>query len=305
MPRLLAEICASEYFVLNLKIRSPQTIYQYEVALRCFAKHLGHEPTTDDLADDTVARWMGQMLRQSPPLSINTVRERVNRVLALWAWLARRCVVARFPTVVKPPAPESMPLALTLDQLRRLFVSAGKERGLLAGIPAGDWWLSFLGFVWCSSERKSAALAVRVEWIDFAARIVRIPAKHRKGGRKWGVYPLWPELMPLLERCLAADPRREVMWPWPKCPESYYIAYNRILRDAGIPVDRQHKTHSLRVSHATWLKVLGGDPTRKLGHSDPAVTIRHYIDATKFPAEPNVLPVPWEPPPPIKFPRAG
>lgn len=296
--RLLTEICESEYFPLNLKIRSDKTLLQYAIALRCFARHLGHEPTTADLTDDSIALWMGRLLRVQPPLSVNTVRERVARVLALWTWLAKRTVGMRWPTVVRPPAPESLPCAMSEDQLRRLFASARKERGRIAGIPADDWWLSFLGFVWCTSERKSAALAVRLDWIDFAARVVKIPPHCRKGGRKWGVYCLWPELMPLLERCRDADPGRSLMWPWPKCPKSYYTSFARILRDAEIPVDRKHYTHSLRVSHATWLKVAGGDPTRRLGHSDPAVTTRHYIDATKLPPEPNVLPIPWRLDPP-------
>ena len=294
MPRLLSEICESEYFVLNLKIRSQHTVYQYGIALRCFARALGHEPTTDDLTDDAITLWMGRLLRQTDPaLSVNTVRERVNRVLALWTWLAKRTVGMRWPTVVKPLAPETMPVALSEDELRRLFASARKERGKIEGIPACDWWESFLGFVFCTSERKSAVLAVKVAWLDFAGRVARIPPQCRKGGRKWGVYPLWPELLPLLEKCLSANPQRELMWPWTKCPQSYYTSYDRILKDAGIPVDRQHKTHSLRVSHATFLKVLGGDPTRQLGHSDQATTMRHYIDYSRVPIEPNVLPIPW------------
>lgn len=296
--RTLLEIAESEYFVLNLKIRSPQTLTQYRIALRCFARSLGHEPTTDDLTDDAITLWMGRLLRQVPALSVNTVRERVNRVLALWTWLARRLVVRKWPTVVKPRAPEPLPIALSEHQLVRLFASARKERGLIAGIPAETWWESFLGFVWCTTERKSAALSVRTQWLDLQGMTVTIPPASRKGGKKWGRYPLWPELIPLLEKCLRSTPPREVVWPWPKCSGSYYTAYNRILRDAGIPVDRQHKTHALRVSHATWLKVYGGDPTRKLMHGDQATTWRHYIDESKFPQEPNVLPIPWRLDPP-------
>jgi integrase len=291
---LLATICERDYFALNLKIRSEKTRYQYAIALRCFARSLGHEPTLDDLTDDAIARWMGALLRQTKPkLSVNTIRERVNRVLALWAWLARRGEVRKWPTVVKPEAVDPLPTAMTEEQLRRLFRSASKERGNLEGVPAEIWWPSFLGFVWCSAERKSAALAVRVEWIDFAQGVVTIPPENRKGRRKWGVYRLWPELVPLLQECLACAPRRELMWPWPKCEVSYYTAYNRILKDAGIPVDRRHKTHGLRVTHATWLKVMGGDPTRKLMHGDERTTRVHYIDPRFLPDDKVQLFVPW------------
>lgn len=293
MSRPLREICEREYFPLNLKIRSPKTILQYEIALRCFARHLGHEPTTDDLHDDAITAWMGRLLQRDPPLSVNTVRERANRILALWVWLAKRTPGMRWPTVIKPVAPDPLPMALTEDQLRRLFRSASKERGRCGGVPADTWWCSFFAFVWSTAERKSAALAVRVQWIDFAAGTVTIPPQARKGGRKWGVYRLWPEVLPLLRAALAAMPHRELMWPWDKCDGAYYTAYDRILRDAEIPVTRQTKTHGLRVSHATWLKVLGGDPTRALMHGDSATTQRHYLDPRLDPPDERRLFVPW------------
>lgn len=294
--RNLLEICESEYFPLNLKIRSEKTRYQYRVALDCFGRSLGRPPTTADLTDDAVTIWMGRLLQRQPALAVDTIRERVNRVLALWVWLAKRTVGMRWPTVIKPQAPEPMPVAMTEAQLRRLFASAAKERGQICGIPAELWWTSYLAFVFSTSERKGAALAVRVAWLDFERGSVRIPPASRKGGRKWGIYPLWPELVPLLRQCIAAAPERDLMWPWPKCERSYYTAFDRILRDAGIPVDRKHKTHSLRVSHATWRAALGGDATRALGHDSAETTRRHYLDKTLMPDDPTRLFVPWQPP---------
>lgn len=292
--RNLWEICESEYFPLNLKIRSEKTRYQYRVAMECFGRSLGRPPTTADLTDDIVTIWMGRLLQRQPPLSVETIRERVNRVLALWVWLAKRTIGMRWPTVIKPTAPEPLPVALTEGQLRRLFASAAKERGRIAGIPAELWWTSYLAFVFSTSERKGAALAVRISWLDFDRGSVTIPPSSRKGGRKWGVYPIWPELVPLLRQCIAADSGRELVWPWPKADRSYYTAYDRILLDAGIPVDRKHKTHALRVSHATWKAALGGDASRALGHSDPATTDRHYLDKTLIPADETKLFVPWQ-----------
>jgi integrase len=293
----LREICDELYFNLNLRIASEKTRYQYAIALRCFAEHLGHQPTIDDLTDNVVTLWMGRLLRREPKLSINTVRERVNRILALWAWLARQGMVRKWPTVIKPPAPDPLPLALTEEQLRSLFRSAGKERGSIGDIPADLWWTSFLGFVWNTSERKSAALAVRLEWLNIDAGTVAIPPASRKGGRKWGVYKLWGSLLPMIRACIDCQPARQLVWPWPKCDGSYYTSYNRILKDAGIPVNRQTKTHGLRVSHATWLKVAGGDPTRRLGHSSAETTSRHYLDPRQMPDHQPQLFEPWRQPP--------
>jgi hypothetical protein len=92
------------------------------------------------------------------------------------------------------------------------------------------------------------------------------------------------------------DPARELVWPWDRHWVSYYTSYNRILRDAGIPVNRKTKTHGLRCTHATVKAVLGGDPSRALGHSDRATTERFYIDPQMLPNDETPMPIPWRQP---------
>lgn len=290
--RPLWEVCENLYFPRKITVRSDKTKYQYRSAIRDFARAIGREPTTADLDDDAVTLWMVRMLNSG--LAVDTVRERAGRILTLWNWLARRGVVKTFPTVSKPPPPEPNPIAMQEDDLRRLFASAGKERGRIAGVPAGLWWVSFFGFVWCTSERRSAALAMRPQWIDFERRLALIPASVRKGGRKHACYPLWPELMPLLRDVIAATPPREFVWPWPYDEATYFNRFGRIAADAGWPDDRKHKTHALRVSHATHRKLAGGDPTKQLMHGDPGTTDRHYLDKTYFAADDAKLFIPWQ-----------
>jgi integrase len=289
----LIDVCENEFFPLRISIRATNTKYQYRLAIADFSRHLGHTATIADLTDDTVTIWMGRLLSIRPALSVYTVRERVGRILSLWNWLAKRRTVDRFPTVQKPRPTETLPTALTEEQLQRLFASAKKERGQYDNVPADLWWLSYLCFIWMSAERKSAALAVRTEWVNLTGAVVTIPPDVRKGGQKWGVYRLWPESLPLFKQLIDVDPKREFLWPWGRCKESYYIAYNRILKDAGLPITRKFKTHALRVSHATWKTVLGGDATRALMHSDPATTRKHYLDPRLIPADETKLFVPW------------
>lgn len=291
MPTTLLEYAESLYFPLNLKCRSELTRYQYRHALRSFGRFMGRPATPDDLEDDRLTIWMSHLMSEG--LAIVTVREMAGRVSSLWTWLAKRGIVTKWPTFTKPAAPETMPTALTESQIRALFRSAGKERGIIGEVPADLWWTSFLAFVWTTAERKSAALAVRVEWIDFGTGACTIPPVVRKGGRKWACYKLWPETVALLAQSLAAAPRRELMWPWEFCHESYYTRYNRILRDAGIPISRKTKTHALRCSHASWLSVMGGDPTRQLGHSDAATTRQFYLDPRLTDKEQPKLFIPW------------
>src|SRR5574343_2057382 len=125
----LWQICTCDYFPLRPSIRAENTRRQYKIAIDSLGEFLTRAATVGDLTDDTLTRWLTWLLNRQPALSVNTVRERVGRVQTLWAWLARRGVVLRWPTVCKPPPVDPLPQALTEDQLRRLFVSAGKERG--------------------------------------------------------------------------------------------------------------------------------------------------------------------------------
>ena len=290
LPSDLLGIAESCYFPLRLTIAEP-TRRQYRIAFHDFGSFLGRPATTADLDDDLITMWMRKRLNDG--LAVVTVRERAGRVATMWTWMAKRRMVQTFPTFTKPVPPESLPQALSEDELRRLFASARKERGTIGSIPADLWWISFLAFVWNTSERKSAALAVRVKWIDLGQSVATVPPEVRKGGKKWAVYQLWPETLPLLAAVIAVDPARELVWPFPFCAGSYYTRYDRILRDAGLPVSRKTKTHCLRCSHATWRSVAGGDATRALGHSDPQTTRKYYLDPRFQKPDTGRLFIPW------------
>jgi integrase len=290
MSETLLSLCERLYWPLNLRIHEP-TRYQYSIALRDYGRFLGRDPTTDDLGDDSITCWMSRRLDDG--LAAITVKERAGRIQSLWTWLAKRRIVDKFPTFTKPRVPESMPLAFSEEELQRFFRSCFKERGLIAGIPADIWCSSFFAFVFNTSERKSAALAVEIAWVDLDARICMIPPAVRKGGIKGACYPLWPETVPLLRDCIAANPRRVHLWPWDKCEESYYTLLNRILKDAGLPVDRKHKTHSLRVTHNTHYKRMTGQHSPLLGHSSSETSERSYEDKRFTQRDNPTLFIPW------------
>lgn len=290
----LLSLAETLYFPLNIRIQEP-TRKQYRIALADYGRFLDRAATAADLDDDTVTRWMSQRLKDG--LAAITVKERAGRIQTLWTWLAKRRVVSHFPTFIKPRVPESQPLAFSEAELRRFFFSAGKERGLIAGVPADIWCVSFFAFVFNTSERKSAALAVEIGWMNLDAGICSIPAGVRKGGVKSACYPLWPATVPLIRACIAANPRRVLVWPWDRCHESYYTIVNRILRDAGLPVDRHHKTHALRVTHNTHHKMLTGQHSPLLGHSSSATSEKFYEDRRMTMQPMPQLFIPWHHPP--------
>ena len=291
MSDTLSHLAETLYFPLNLRIHEPTRV-QYRIALRDYGTYLGHEATTADLDDDRVTCWMSKRLDDG--LAPVTVRERAGRIQTLWTWLAKRRVVDRFPTFTKPRVPEPMPLAFSEDELRRFFASCRKERGRIAGVPADLWCVSFFGFIFNTSERKSAALAVQIPWLNLDAKICQIPPAVRKGGLKGATYSLWDETVALLREVIAAGPKRVQVWPWDKCHESYYTMLNRVLRDADLPTDRKRKTHALRVSHNTHYLRETGRHSPNLGHSSSATSERHYEDRRLTQQDGHRLVIPWD-----------
>lgn len=301
MSTNLWQLCSDTYFPRRLKIRSEKTRRHYLYSFNSFAAFLGRQPTDDDLNDDTVTLWLGDLLlkgeQPDKKRSVNTAISYVTRMLTLWRFLAHRRIVEQFPTVELPQPPEPCPTALDEPELVRLFESAGCRPGLICEIPARYWWPALFGFVFCTSERKGGTLATRWEWISLQNRVAVIPASVRKGGRKTGTYHLWEEVVWLLNRI--AQPRRDLLFPWDLSDGSFYKHYGKILVDAQIPNDRKHKLQCLRVTHNTWHKVMTGRHSPLLMHSNAATSERHYEDKKFTTIPPPKLMIPWH------FPDAG
>ena len=159
MSDTLWSICTDFFFPRRIELRSDKTRRAYRLAINHFGRHLGHVPTLADLDDDLVAVWVGQQL--DAPGSVYSVRERMGRLLSLWRFLAARGKITLWPTIKRPAAPDPVPVALTQEQLHRLFEAAMYEPGKIDGVRAGWWWQAYLGFVWSTAERRTAALSLR------------------------------------------------------------------------------------------------------------------------------------------------
>jgi len=301
------ELCSETFFPRRLKIRTNQTRRHYRYAITAFARFLGHAPALEDLNDDTVTLWLGDLLtRGEQPdtlRSVGTAASKVARILTLWRFLASRRLVELFPTVELPSSPEPVPVALDEPQLIRLFEAAQCRPGFVCGVPARYWWPALFGFVFSTSERRGGTFATRWEWVSLENHVAVIPAAVRKGKRKTATYPLWDEVCWLLSRII--EPRRELVFPWDKSETTFYHHYGRILVDAQLPNDRRHKLQCLRVSHNTWHKVMTGQHSPLLMHSSSRTSERHYEDRRFTTPPPSKLFIPWQQPPPNDLPPAA
>lgn len=270
---LLSDVLEKRYFMLNTKIRDEHTRQQYRFALANFAEAVGHAPQLADLCDDNVAIMMRQLLdRQLAPRTINGRRDRIH---ALWTWLAKRGYIAEWPTTPPVDEPLRTPRAWTEKQIHALFNAASLERGTKKGIPKWQWWTLLLSLLWDSGERVTAIMGAKWEHLDMEGRWLHLPAELRKGRKRDMIYKLSPETVAQLRMMQRRSP--EYLLP-PIYNRGYlWQAYERLLKEAGLPVNRGSKFHRIRKSVASHFEAAGGDAQKLLGHSTRAITDA-YLD---------------------------
>lgn len=293
---MLWTVCQSEFFPRNLRLRSNITKLRYKQAIDILEKFLGHEPTLQDLNDDTFVAWLIWLVERRGVCE-RTANSMVGRLRTLWTFLAKRGRVPTFPTAQNLPVPEYEPLAWSREELQRLFAAAQLMPGMVGHVRASVWWPTLLAWFWATGERLGATLSMEWGHVDLERGIAHLPAKIRKAGRKPATYTLWPSVV-LLMRTIHRPAGRVFFWD--KSLESYFLHWDKLLRLAGLPGGRKRKSHSLRVSHATWLTVAGGDATKKLQHGSSETTRKHYIDLRHFPDTGVELFKPWSEMPPDK-----
>lgn len=288
------------YIPRNLDIQDDKTIANYHYAYYAFCKFLGRPPELLDLNDETFAEFVNYLYR-TLGLAETTVNGYCAKLKAFWEWAARKGVVDFFPTVGRIQVPERLPVAWREDELTKIFNGCRMQQGYIGDVPAWRFWCALHGWFWCTAERAGATFALRVEHLNLKDGIAIVPARIRKGHRKAAVYSLWPDLVEMLRAMLPPFTKaRELVFDWDSHWHrgTFYNRYKKMLLRLNLPHDRYRKCHAMRVSHASWLYLSGGDPTRSLGHDDPATTRKSYLDPTLGRQDESKLFRPWDQSPP-------
>jgi integrase len=266
--------CVTRYFRLNVRIRSWHTQHQYRIALGELSRVVGHPATKDDLTDDNVALVMRELMEKN--LNPNTINSRRDRINALWTWMAKRGEIPRWPANQAVIEPQRTPQAWTRHELDALFNAAALEKGMLKGVvPKWLYWQALLSLCWDTGERVGALLQCRWEHLNLETRWLRVPAEIRKGSKKDKAYLLSGETVGLLRMMRNRSPVLLI----PAVYNRLYLwkAFERILKSAGLPTNRQCKFHRIRRSVASHFAAAGGDPQALLGHSSAVIT-EGYLD---------------------------
>ena len=272
-----------------LKNLSERSVAVYAITLLWFDRFLatreGRAPgpaTIDDLDDLIVAsflRWRAQQIVRGRLVSPATVAKDRVQLLALWGFAAKKRMknsageVIEFPTLPQQKAILRVPVAYTLEEVRRMIAYARKRHGRTGPVPSSWWWSTLLGTAFVTGERIGALRELRWGQVDLTRRRITFLAETRKGRRVDQVRRITPALAAELGAHVGAPD--ELVWPWPKKPQSIYASLKLICAKTGVT---PRGFHAIRKASASYVAAAGGDASAHLGHADPTIARDHYLD---------------------------
>lgn len=275
----------ADYFRVNTHIESEATRLRYHSSINNFGRWLGRPPHLCDLTTEFVGHFIEARI-SSGTVSLDTVRSDLARLKPLARWLFEEGIIDKPLRLRSPRCLKRNPKALTRSQLRKLWQTADIWPGKVWGVPARIYWPAFLDLGWYTGQRIGAMMQlnrknieIREGWFGrvngasllFTAQTVK---GHKADQAKWIVRDGALSLMRLLEATDSSTPFN------PKGMDNtgyIYAKWQRLVDAAGVP---WAKPHTLRKSHATHLKIAGGDARISLNHTSDTTTNVHYIDAS-------------------------
>lgn len=252
-----------------------RTVRLYKMTFKQFGTFIGHEPTTDDLEELVVAKFLAHRLKNR---SMGTAAKDRSQLRAVWEFAARRGLTkdadgqVRWPSMRTIRVPERVPRAWLIEELQRLVEAAADEPGEIVGVPASKWWRAILLTAYWTGERVGALLQLR--WEDIEGNSIIFRAEDRKGRLSDEYREVPPDCIAAIE---AIRTRRGLVFDWDRCYTHIWGRLGRICKRAGLPNDRMSKFHRVRKTSASYYEAGGGSAQRLMGHRNKATTAK-YLD---------------------------
>ena len=286
--RNLSDYLVRVYVPSRLEL-SPGAVRQIQVAVTQLERFAGRPLLPADLDEDLVRRFLADF-RQSHAAA--TTNSRRRDVLAIWqsgfdeGWCDQPPRRKRVPTAT---ANGDLPRAWSVEEVGRILAAAAQDRWPIAGLPARDWWLSFLLVLYDSGERKGAALSVSPRDIDYDHSCILF-RRTKTGRQRW--CHLHPDTLAACKRL--HDPMRPRLWPWPFTTNALDKRLKRILQRAQVWHPPGRLFRLFRVTSGTLVEQSGGPGDKHLGNSRE-VFEQHYCDRRFVPDTLQYLPRPQIP----------
>lgn len=252
------------------------SVEQIIIVLRRFCRFVGQSVLLTDLTDELVTGFMQWMLDDG--YSRPTVNGSRSAILAVWRFAYRKKLVDKAPFVDKLKEHKRLPVAWSIGELERLLSACAATPGMVANVPAADYWPAIVLVMYDTGLRKGAVLSIERQHLDLSTGWLTVPPDHQKQKVEQRLLLSAQSVEAIRKMWLPLRPR---LFEWPGCDRQMYCHLNKILTRANLPTTRLDKFHKLRKTCGSHIcKVAGIDAaSRQLGHSGEYVT-RLYVDPT-------------------------
>ena len=299
----LAELL--ETYIASRPGLRPTSVASYRWTLRSLEKYLKRPAMLADFKEETVT---GFVIARMKTCSAHTALRDRNSLAVWWRFAARKKLVKPPPIegIMKVKVARKNATAWTLKELEQLLSASGKLQGLMmaegdrfrgrhcwpSGLARSKWWSSLFLFLYDTGARISSALAVTPADIDLDRGLVVLRSDTSKVGLE--------QVLRLSQQTVGAirehfDPQAKRVWYYGWHTRQIWEHLKEILRDAGLPFDRNRKFHCFRRTCATLTAAAGRLDLAQstLGHTTGYMT-RNYIDQQAAPSQSaaDVLPRP-------------
>ena len=242
----------------------------YRCVLTRMAEHYGRQPDTGDLTNVSVAKYLDV---RSATVSPHTVERERTQILALWrfACVHRIGSVVSMPDVPAGRLPQKIPQAWNAEQMKLLMISARMTPGTIAGKECGNFFHALILTSWVTAERIGALMALTPR--DLVGHHLNVRAETRKGGRSGKLFEI-PDVLVVLLHSIEGN---EKIFTWDRSDTLLWRYFKKIAKRADL-YEKGIGFHQIRRSSASYVAAAGGNASEHLGHSDPRLATKHYLD---------------------------
>lgn len=255
---------------------SPGTQYQYLRSLRLLDEWYGEPLKLPHLAESLVSEWIVWL--EGRGLSPVTVADHRRNVLIVWRQAARDGHCPRPEEVRRVRVPQPVPVAWTLEEVRRLLEAANCVPGYLGnGLPKSRYLVCLVRTAYESGLRRGDIFRLAVSDVAVDGSLRSLQGKTRVGH----VAKLQPPTVRLFGWLAARlkgdrDPHWQSPLRWPHASRWLYSLLERVRIAAEVP---DGALQQLRRTGATQVeRIHPGGAMRYLGHQTPGLAYRHYVD---------------------------
>lgn len=273
--------------------RSPTTVRGYEDKLKRVRRDLGSVKVgklTAQQLDRAYQQWLGEGITASTVHGIHTVLSTALHQAEKWGIIQRVATEKATPPQKRtPPVQEIDPQLITgivatcrdsdpvLAAAIVVSATTGLRRGELCGLRWDDLDLGagrmhIRRAVKYGFDRQPAAGSTKTHQerrVALDSATVAVLEAHRQHARRWAAEAM-VEMDPA-GYVFTLDPTATTPWP----PDSYTHAFERAARKVGAKI-RLHDLRHFAATHAIAAGVDVRTVAGRLGHADPAVTLKVY-----------------------------